>query len=139
MFELDARLANDTYFICDLPLCSVLLANDSQFPWLILVPRRPSATELYLLDPADQQQYLRESGQVCNVLEQLFSPTKLNIAALGNVVQQLHIHHVARFAEDCAWPAPIWGRQASIPYAREQAEGLIHKVTTLLIQQELNP
>ncbi|AXR06151.1 HIT domain-containing protein [Salinimonas sediminis] len=139
MFELDTRLANDTYFVCDLPLCSVLLANDSQFPWLILVPRRPSATELYLLDPADQQQYLKESAQVCNVLEQLFSPAKLNVAALGNVVSQLHIHHVARFTEDCAWPAPIWGRQASIPYPPKQAHDLIDRVTSLLIQQELNP
>ena len=97
MFKLDERLDKDTFFISDLPLCRVLLMNDNQFPWLILVPRVADVAEIIDLDEAQQQQFLKESGFVSHVLKQKTQCDKLNVAALGNMVKQLHIHHVARF------------------------------------------
>ena len=125
MFKLDARLEADTFFIHDLPLCSVLLMNDSQFPWLILVPRVDGVTEIIELSDAQQQQFLSESAQVSRLLQSQFSPDKLNVAALGNVVSQLHIHHVARYKSDIAWPKPIWGAQAVVAYPEDKAAALV--------------
>ncbi|MBU3022603.1 HIT domain-containing protein [Aestuariibacter sp. A3R04] len=116
MFELDARLNNDTVFITDLPLCRVLLMNDSQFPWVILVPRVAGATEFTDLDEKQMTQYTFESLLCSEILSVLYKPDKMNIAALGNIVKQLHIHHVVRFDCDVAWPAPVWGRQPAVPY-----------------------
>ena len=124
MFKLDARLEADT-FIHDLPLCRVLLMNDSQFPWLILVPRVDGVTEIIELSEAQQQQFLSESAQVSRLLQSQFSPDKLNVAALGNVVSQLHIHHVARYKSDIAWPKPIWGAQAVVAYPEDKAAALV--------------
>ena len=118
MFELDERLNSDTVVVTDLPLCRVLLMNDSQFPWLILVPRINGLAELHELDDENMQQFVTESRVASKVLQKCFTPHKLNIAALGNVVRQLHIHHVARFEADIAWPAPIWGRQPAVPYSQ---------------------
>jgi len=120
MFVLDERLAADTGLVGDLPLCRVLLMRDANYPWLVLVPRRPDLRELYQLDAADQQQYLLESNTVARLLQQLFSPEKLNIAALGNMVPQLHIHHIARYLTDPAWPRPVWGAVPATPYSSEQ-------------------
>lgn len=125
MFKLDERLEQDTFFICDLPLCRVLLMNDNQFPWLILVPRVADVAEIIDLDEAQQQQLLKESGFVSHVLKQKTQCDKLNVAALGNMVKQLHIHHVARFTHDVAWPKPVWGNQPACPYHIEQASLLI--------------
>ena len=125
MFKLDARLEADTFFIHDLPLCRVLLMNDSQFPWLILVPRVDGVTEIIELSEAQQQQFLCESAQVSRLLQSQFSPDKLNVAALGNVVSQLHIHHVARYKSDIAWPKPIWGAQAVVAYPEDKAAALV--------------
>ncbi|MBQ4828254.1 HIT domain-containing protein [Alteromonas sp. MMG017] len=125
MFKLDARLESDTIFIHDLPLCRVLLMNDSQFPWLILVPRVDGVTEIIELSDEQQQQFLKESAQVSRLLQTQFSPDKLNIAALGNVVSQLHIHHVARYKSDIAWPKPIWGAQAVVAYPDDKATELV--------------
>lgn len=136
MFELDSRLRNDTHFVADLPLCKLLLMNDCQFPWLILVPRVAQARELYRLSDAQQQQYLHESSVVCRALEQLCQPEKLNVAALGNVVAQLHIHHVARFSTDCAWPAPVWGKQPTIPYCASEAKKRVNDLRDFLTMQE---
>lgn len=134
-FVLDPKLEADTHFVCDLTLCRVLLANDEQFPWLILVPKIPGARELYLLTQAQQHQFLKESAMVCCVLEALFTPDKLNVAALGNVVSQLHIHHVARFSSDVAWPHPVWGRQPAIQYTQAAASELTAKVKDLLLKE----
>ena len=122
MFQLDERLAIDTFSVKELPLCQVRLMNDCQFPWLILVPKIVGITEIYQLSNAQQHQFLQESALVCSALETLFSPKKLNVAALGNIVEQLHIHHIARFTSDCAWPNPVWGRQPTQPYSPEQRE-----------------
>jgi len=125
MFELDRRLDSDTFFLCDLPLSRVLLMNESQFPWLILVPRVVGAREIIDLSDDQQHQFLKESAMISHVINRLFSPQKLNVAALGNVVSQLHIHHVGRFNTDVAWPKPVWGNQAPVPYSQEKVSELV--------------
>ncbi|HDZ8831057.1 HIT domain-containing protein [Aeromonas dhakensis] len=116
MFELHSRLQADTRLLGDLPLCRVLLAKDSQYPWLILVPRVANLREIHHLAPAQQQQLMQESCAVATLMEQALRPDKINVAALGNLVPQLHLHHVARFSTDKAWPGPIWGAHPSLPY-----------------------
>ena len=128
MFELDPRLANDTLVVGELPLCRVLLMNDAQFPWLILVPRRGGIREIIELDEKDQQQLWAESAQVSQVLQSVFQPHKLNMAALGNVVSQLHVHHIARFEHDPLWPQPIWGKLPAQPYSQVQADELLARL-----------
>jgi diadenosine tetraphosphate (Ap4A) HIT family hydrolase len=125
MFELDSRLHNDTFFVCDLTLCRVLLMNDKQFPWLILVPMRNNIAEIIDLPEQEQQTLLAESAKVSTVLQQVFSPYKLNVGALGNVVRQLHVHHVARFENDVAWPKPVWGNQAPVAYDNAEASAIL--------------
>ncbi|MFB2862419.1 HIT domain-containing protein [Aeromonas sp. MdU4] len=119
MFELHSRLQADTCWLGDLPLCRVLLAKDSQYPWLILVPRVANLREIHHLAPEQQQQLMQESCAVAALMEHALSPDKINIGALGNLVPQLHIHHVARFATDSAWPGPIWGACPAVPYQAE--------------------
>ncbi|MDO2949402.1 HIT domain-containing protein [Aeromonas simiae] len=122
MFELHPRLAADTRVVGDLPLCRVLLSRDSQYPWLILVPRIAQLREIHHLGEADQQQLMRESCAVAAVMEASLHPDKINVGALGNLVPQLHLHHVARFACDAAWPGPIWGAKPPQPYSEAQLE-----------------
>ena len=117
MFSLHPQLENDTLFVTDLALCRVLLANDSQFPWLILVPRRSGCKEIYDLEANDIETLQHESLFTSKALMNHFKGDKLNVAAIGNMVPQLHIHHIVRFKNDVAWPAPVWGKQASIPYS----------------------
>jgi diadenosine tetraphosphate (Ap4A) HIT family hydrolase len=121
-FALHPRLAADTFTLGDLPLCRLLLMNDAQYPWFILVPRREGAREVYLLDEADQAQLWRESARLSRALATAFGGDKLNVAALGNVVPQLHVHHIVRYATDPAWPAPVWGRHPPRPYADAERE-----------------
>lgn len=109
MFHLHPRLAADTAPVVDLDLCTVRLMEDAELPWLVLVPRLPDARELHHLSLPQRQQALEEVTRASLVLERLFAPDKLNIGALGNVVAQLHIHVVARWQGDRAWPGPIWG------------------------------
>lgn len=116
-FVLDVRLAGDTHEIGDLGLCRVLLMDDARFAWLILVPRIAGARELIDLDAGDQQALLAEVVRVGRVLEDQVRPDKLNIAALGNVVPQLHVHVIARHDDDAAWPQPVWGVGTRKPYA----------------------
>ena len=115
-FTLHRQLEADTVFITDLPLSQALLINDSHYPWIILVPRLVDATEIYKLSTDDQIQLLHESAQVCRAMENLFAPDKMNVAAIGNMVPQMHLHHVARFKADIAWPAPVWGFVQAVPY-----------------------
>lgn len=109
MFELHPRLAEDTLAVGDFPLCRLLLMNDASYPWFILVPRRAEIREIFELARHDQQQLLDESSQLSRVLNRVFYADKLNIAALGNMVPQLHIHHIVRYQSDRAWPNPVWG------------------------------
>ncbi|MDC8831496.1 HIT domain-containing protein [Alteromonas gilva] len=137
MFELDPVLAADTLHVGDLPLCRVLLMNDSQYPWLILVPRRSQAVELTDLDDADYQQYCRESRHVASVMMALYKGQKMNIAALGNVVSQLHIHHVVRFHDDAAWPAPVWGKLPPVRYAKETSQHQLAQLQRVIFEETL--
>ena len=132
MFELHPQLDKDCFHVCDLALSRILLMNDSQYPWLIQVPMLENVKEVIDLTQQQQQTLWLESAQIDHCLTGAFSPDKLNVAALGNMVPQLHIHHIARFSDDPAWPKPVWGIGPAIPYEREQAEELIEKLTSLL-------
>ncbi|MGL5735533.1 MAG: HIT domain-containing protein [Beijerinckiaceae bacterium] len=118
-FQLHPQLAADTIPVGDLALSTVLLMNDARFPWLILVPRRADARDLIDLNESDAGALSGEIRQAQRVLRDLFKPHKLNVAALGNMVPQLHVHVIARFTEDTAWPRPVWGVGAAEPYGAE--------------------
>jgi len=124
-FSLDPRLAADTRPIGELALSRLLLMDDARFPWLVLVPRIVGARELIDLDAADRATLLDEITTVGRAMETLLSPDKLNIAALGNVVPQLHVHVIARFGTDAAWPGPVWGAGTREPYQAEACERLL--------------
>jgi len=109
MFKLHERLDQDCLLVGQFELCLLLISRDANYPWLILVPKREGITEIHQLNDADRQQLLHESCTLSQVMSELFAPDKLNIAALGNVVPQLHMHHIARYHSDAAWPQPIWG------------------------------
>ena len=125
-FEPHPRLAADTHFVADWPLCRVLRMNDVAYPWLVLVPRRKDVREIIDLEESDQQILLQEIGRTSDALRTHCKPDKLNVAALGNVVPQLHIHVIARFTGDPAWPRPIWGVQPPVPFANGAAQSEIH-------------
>lgn len=128
-FELSPRLTADTLAVGDWPLCRVLLMNDVQFPWVILVPRRVGMREIFELSDADQLQLLRESSALGRALMALFPiGEKLNIGALGNLVPQLHIHHLVRWTGDAAWPGPVWGRLPPLPYPADVAEATLQRL-----------
>ena len=128
IFSLHPQLALDSIELADFPLCKLLLCNDSAFPWFILVPKVADISEIYQLDWQQQQQLLNESSLLSELLVQVFSGDKMNIAALGNVVEQLHIHHIVRFKEDAHWPKPIWGQQALTPYTDNEITILKEKL-----------
>ena len=128
MFELHPRLKEDCVAIGRFPLCRLLLMNDCRYPWFILVPDREGITEIHQLDEADQQQLMRESVLLSRVLETAFSPDKLNIAALGNMVPQCHLHHIVRYRTDASWPAPVWGR---VPVKEYSQEALLRVAATV--------
>lgn len=115
-FALHPRLAADTIALGDFPLCRLLLMNDAQYPWFVLVPRRAGVREIYELSEDEQQCLLRESAALSRAAMTAFSGEKLNVAALGNLVPQLHVHHVVRYARDAAWPRPVWGLHPARPY-----------------------
>ena len=115
-FALDPRLAADTHAIGELNLSRLVLFDDARFPWLVLVPRIAGARDLIDLDEGDQRTLLGEIDAVSRALFALVNPDKLNVAALGNVVPQLHVHVIARFSGDAAWPQPVWGRGERIRY-----------------------
>ena len=127
-WQLDPRLADDSHPLAQLPLCELRLMDDAHHPWLVLVPRVVGATELIDLSEAQQHALLREVTQVSRVLRERFVPDKLNVAALGNVVPQLHVHVIARYSGDIAWPRPVWGQAAARPYT---PEALVERIATL--------
>ena len=135
-FELDPRLAADTFLVGETPLSQVLLMNDARYLWLILVPRRSDVTEPFELNEADQVQLGRESMRLGEAMKAHFAADKLNIAALGNQVAQLHVHHIARFHTDDAWPGPVWGVGSAVPYS-EAARGALMNELRSLLQQPL--
>lgn len=127
-FELHPRLAADCFALAELPLSRLLLMNDAQYPWCILVPRRAGIREIYELSQADQLALLQESSQLGRAMMTAFDGTKLNVAALGNLVPQLHLHHIVRYEGDPAWPAPVWGRHAARPYDDAQQRDFVDRL-----------
>jgi diadenosine tetraphosphate (Ap4A) HIT family hydrolase len=127
-YELHPQLAEDTHPLATLPLCDLRLMDDANYPWLVLVPRVAAARELIDLEPAQRRALVDEVDRASRLLRDVFRPFKLNVAALGNLVPQLHVHVIARFEGDPAWPAPVWGRVAARPYA---PEGLIERISRL--------
>lgn len=132
MFVLDKQLAQDTVLVGRFELSTLLLHKDSQFPWCILVPRRENVQEVHHLSEMDAQQLMRESCRLAEVMTDLYSPKKMNIAAIGNIVSQLHVHHVARSVDDAAWPYPVWGRVAAVAYTEAGLSARLHSLRCAL-------
>jgi len=135
MADLHPQLAKDCVVLGRFLLSRLLLMKDANYPWLILVPDRDAVSEIYQLDEADQQQLQRESSCVARLLADTFNADKINIGALGNMVPQLHIHHIARFTNDPAWPAPVWGACPAKPYSDTELEDTIGKIKAVLEKQ----
>ena len=127
-WTLHPQLARDTIDIGDLPLSRVLVIDDANYPWLLLVPRRPDVVELIDLDEVEQAQLMTEIARVARALKELTACDKLNVAALGNVVPQLHVHVIARRHSDAAWPRPVWGQVAPLAHDRDEVAGFIGAV-----------
>lgn len=119
-WHLHPQLADDTHPLAQLELCELRLMDDANHPWLILVPRVADAVEVIDLDQARQALLMREIDHACRALRTAVNPHKLNVAALGNMVPQLHVHVIARFRDDIAWPRPVWGTATAQPYTPEQ-------------------
>lgn len=132
MFALDPRLQQDTLPIGDFPLCRLLLMNDAQYPWFILVPRREEVSELFQLGVDEQRQLWQETTFLAETLKDTFGADKMNVATLGNVVSQLHMHVIVRRREDAAWPAPVWGRHPAVAYSSEQVAAIRAKLRLVL-------
>jgi diadenosine tetraphosphate (Ap4A) HIT family hydrolase len=131
-FQLHERLQQDCIPIGRFSLCQLLLMNDSQFPWFILVPERADMKEVYQLNVADRQLLSEESCFLSENMADLFKADKMNAAAIGNRVPQLHIHHIVRYQTDKAWPEPIWGKFTAQPYTELQIADLMTKVRAQL-------
>ncbi len=132
MFKLDSTLAKDSHLIGSLSLSLLLLINDSQYPWFILVPQREDIKEIYQLSDDDQKQLWKESRLVSVAVMDIFKGDKLNLAAIGNMVPQLHLHHVVRYKTDPGWPAPVWGQLPMVSYQHPEVESIIKKVACKL-------
>ena len=140
MFQLDPRLEADTQLLGAFPLSLLLLSKDANYPWCILVPQREGMREIYQLNEADRRQLLDESCLVAETLSDLFGADKINVATIGNMVPQLHMHHVVRFESDAAWPGPVWGAVAAATYPQqlltETAERIVTALTPLGLATE---
>ncbi len=134
MFVLDQRLLQDTVSVGDFPLCRLLLSNDSHYPWFILVPRRGDISEVFQLSETDQTQLWHETTVLSKKLQQLFDADKMNVAALGNVVKQLHVHVIVRRQNDAAWPAPVWGKHPALPYSADQVADIVARLKAVLTE-----
>lgn len=131
-FQLDPQLKADTVHLGDYPLCQVLLMNDSNYPWFILVPRRAGVTEIYHLGEKDRHQLMKESASLAENLADIFAARKMNVANLGNMVAQLHVHVIVRKEGDLAWPGPVWGKAPAKSYTDEELSRIQSRLDTLL-------
>lgn len=132
MFELDPQLQGDTVVIGRFDLSLVLMHRDANYPWCILVPQREGVREIHHLASEDQIQLIQESSHLAEVMTDIFRPAKMNVAALGNVVPQLHLHHIARFKDDPAWPRPVWGAVEPKSYSEQDLAGRVRRLRTAL-------
>jgi diadenosine tetraphosphate (Ap4A) HIT family hydrolase len=124
-WSLHSQLKKDTIDVGDLPLCRVLIIKDAHYPWLLLVPRRPDVVEIIDLGDVEQAQLMTEIARVARALKDITKCDKLNIAALGNMVPQLHVHVIARRTGDAAWPWPVWGAMPPLPHDAEEVQNFI--------------
>jgi diadenosine tetraphosphate (Ap4A) HIT family hydrolase len=131
-FQLHPRLQQDCISLGRFDLCRLLMMNDSQYPWFILVPEIADMTELYQLTQAQRELFMAESCYLAEQLAQLFNADKMNIANIGNMVAQLHIHHIVRYQTDIAWPAPVWGKFSAVPYTDAQSTDRINQLKAQL-------
>ncbi len=130
MAKIHPQLQQDCTIIGRFPLCYLLLVEDANYPWFILLPDREGVGEIFQLSTQDQQQLMQESSQLAETLAAKFEADKINIAALGNLVPQLHIHHVVRYRDDAAWPAPIWGTVPVKPYLGHKLNERVAQVSS---------
>ena len=133
MFELHPRLAQDSAVIGEFDLSLLLLSRDANYPWCILVPKCEDIFEIHHLSEEEQLQLIRESCRLSEVMTSLFDADKMNVAALGNVVRQLHVHHIARFTDDPAWPQPIWGKLPAKEYRPEDFAERVKRLQNALV------
>ena len=133
-FQLDSRLRADTIKQGESQLNLLLLLNDQRYPWCILVPKVAGVTEIFQLSGVQQQQLMAESSELSKALTALFKPDKINIGALGNIVNQLHVHHLARFKKDPAWPGPVWGHSPAINYTKSELIDIQNKLRNSPLQ-----
>lgn len=131
-FQLHPRLADDTIHLGDMILSRVLLMNDARFPWLMLVPRRPDLSEVVDLATGERSMLMEEIAAVSSALREATQSPKLNVGALGNIVPQLHVHVVARFESDAAWPGPVWGHGDREPYQEPAAAAFAAEISQRL-------
>jgi len=131
-FQLHPRLEQDSIKIAEFSLSELRLINDSQYPWVVLVPKRADISEVYQLSAADQQLLQQESSLLAKTMAELYLADKMNIAAIGNMVPQLHIHHIVRYKSDIAWPAPVWGKFDAAPYSEQQIEKVTSQIKNAL-------
>ncbi len=129
---LHPQLRQDCFILGSFELSLLLLLNDSQYPWFILVPQRENIREIHDLNTADQQQLMTESCLLAKTIASLFDADKINVAALGNMVPQLHMHHIARFTSDKAWPKPVWGAFPAVPYSEAQVQTIKEQILTAI-------
>jgi len=132
MAEIHPQLQQDCLTIGRFKMCYLLLMRDANYPWFVLVPDREGITEIYQLSKEDQHQLIEESSYLASILMKTFQADKMNIAAIGNIVSQLHIHHVVRYRDDAAWPAPVWGKVPVEPYTEAQMAIVITKLKEVL-------
>ncbi|MES0491668.1 MAG: HIT family protein [Leptospirales bacterium] len=130
-FILHPRLKENTFLIGKFSLSRVLLMNEKRYPWVILVPQKDHLREIFDMGPNDQAMLAEESAFVAQKMDYHFNADKMNIAALGNIVEQLHIHHIVRYKNDSAWPAPVWGKFPPVPYPSGDVPMLIEKLENL--------
>jgi diadenosine tetraphosphate (Ap4A) HIT family hydrolase len=133
-FQLHERLAADTIDLGRSKLCEVRLMNDRTWPWILLVPALADIREVYELSETQQQRLMIESSTLSRTMMALFSGDKMNVAALGNMVPQLHLHHIVRFVGDPAWPGPVWGKQPPEPYSDKEIADIRRLLAPVLLQ-----
>lgn len=131
-FKLDDRLARDSVLVTRIGLCQLRLMDDSRWPWLILVPQRPGVEEPFDLAPLDQAMLTFETNLVADMFKKLKAAQKINVAAIGNIVRQLHVHVVARYENDANWPGPVWGFGERQPYAEADRKALVKLILDTL-------
>ncbi|MDT8317412.1 MAG: HIT domain-containing protein [bacterium] len=131
MFELHHRLKEDCFELGSFKLCTLLLLNDMNYKWFILVPRRENISEIFQLTAEDRHDLTEESSYLSASLFEIFKADKMNVASLGNIVPQLHLHHIVRYKNDPAWPGPVWGHVPALLYQDDEKKALINMLSPL--------